>query len=150
ATRLKVQEQQSRFCLEQIAGMRLSVQELRVCRAVDYCVSEASQRVPEKHPVFGTKVRSRLGVADHRLGRGHPVCERRPGALTLPHAGMQSLQCLGVPRRGYSFSRHGLVVGPQRDSKAITQVNPRLYSRLELRHRAIGLSEPPSEQDLER
>jgi hypothetical protein len=42
-----------------------------------------------------------------------------------------------------------LVVRPQRDNEAISQINARLHSRIERRHGVIGFGEPASDLDLE-
>jgi hypothetical protein len=45
---------------------------------------------------------------------------------------------------------HGLVVGPQRDHKALPLIHPWLHSRLNSSHRTTGFDEPLSKLEFER
>jgi len=62
---------------------------------------------------------------------------------------MQPLERLGILGWRDVSRRHRLVVGPQGDREAVTQVDARLHPRLKLSHRALGFGEPPSDLDLE-
>ena len=84
------------------------------------------------------------------LARVAPVAHQAAQLeIELAHAGMQPPKRIGVVGRWDRSRCHGLVVGPQRDHKAITLIDPWRHSRLKSRHRAPGFREPLSKLDFE-
>ena len=149
ATRLEVDEQQPVLRAEQVAWVRLAVQQLLGGAAVADRSSQASQRVAEKLPVRVSERRSVVAAPDQPLSLRDSIREVRRREIDLPHAGMQPLERVRVVGWRDLSRRHRFVVGPQGDHEAVTHVDARLDSRLKRSHRALGFREPLSKLDLE-
>jgi hypothetical protein len=149
AARLEVYKEQPSLRPEQVARMRLAVQQLLADTTPFDGAPQVSQRLAEKLPLCVRKLRSVGAVANQRLRLFDSIREVRRSHIDLPHAGMQPLQNLRILGWCDGTRRHRLVVFPQRDREAATHVDARLHARLKLSHRASGLGEPPSDLNLE-
>jgi len=99
ATRLEVYEQSPVLRVEQVAGVRLAVQQLFGGTAVDDGSAPASQRVDEKLPVRVDQRRRMVAAGHESLSLCHSIGEVRRRDIDLPHAGMQPLERIGVVGR---------------------------------------------------
>jgi hypothetical protein len=149
ATCLQVYELQPVLRPEQVARVRLAVQQLLGGAAIADRAPQTSQRVAEQLPVSISQLRSEGAVGNQSLRLRDSIREVRRGHIDLPHAGMQPLERLRVLGWRDNARRYRLIVGPQRDREAVTHVDARLHSRLKRSHRAIGFGEPPSDLNLE-
>jgi hypothetical protein len=150
ATRLEVNEQEPPVRPEQVARVRLAMQELLRGVAVDDRPPQASQRLTEKFPVRVTELRGAVAAPDQRLSLLDSIREVRRRHVDLPHAGVQPLERVGVFGWSNLSRRHRFVMGPERDREAIACVNPRLDSGLESSDRTPRFGEPLSKLDFER
>src|SRR5947209_3148645 len=146
---LQVYKEQPSLRPEQVARMRLAVQQLRTSATPFDGAPQVSQRLAEQLPLRVRKLRSVGAVAKQRLRLFDSIREVRRSHIDLPHAGMQPRHHLRILGWCDGTRRHRLVVFPQRDPEAATHVDARLHARLKLSHRAIGLGEPPSDLNLE-
>src|SRR5436309_798219 len=94
ATRLEIYKQQPIPSPEQVARMRLTVQQLFVGAAVNDRAPQASQRVAEKLPVRVGERRSMGAVVNQPLRLRDSIREVRRRHIDLAHAGMQPLERL--------------------------------------------------------
>jgi len=149
AAGLEVYKEQPSLRPEQVAWMRLAVQQLLASATPFDSAPQVSQRLAEKLPLCVRKLWSVGAVGNQRLRLFDSIREVRRSHIDLPHAGMQPLQNLRILRWCDVTRRHRLVVFPQRDCEAVTHVDARLHARLRLSHRTIGLGELPSDLNLE-
>src|SRR5215472_8335697 len=147
---LQVYKEQPSLRPEQVARMRLAVQQLLAGATPFDGAPQVSQRLAEKLPLCVSKLRSVGAVVNQRLRLFDSIREARRSHIDLPHAGMQPLQNLRILRWCDGTRRHRFVVFPQRDREAATYVDARLHARLRLSYRTLGLGEPPSDLNLER
>ncbi|WP_344319715.1 hypothetical protein, partial [Actinocatenispora thailandica] len=150
AARLQVDEPHPVPRHQDVARVRLAVQQLLAARARADRPSQASQRVYQQGPV-GVRECRRLRRARHQpLRLLDPLGEVRRGHVEAPHAGVQPVQRGGVVGRCRLWPPHRGVVGPQRDREPVPRVHPRLHPAIGNRDRAAGRREPLRELDLER
>ncbi len=149
ATRLEVYEQQPVLGPEQVARVRLAVQQLPGGAPVVDRPPQASQRVTEKFTVGVSKRRRVVAAPNQPLSVRDSVREVRGRDIDLPHAGMQPLERVRVLGWRDLSGRHRFVVGPHVHYEAVTHVDAWLDSRFKRSHRAIGFSELPSDLDFE-
>jgi hypothetical protein len=149
ATSLQVCEQQPVLRLEQIARVRLAVEQLLGGVPLTDRPRQLSQRVAQKLAVRIPKIRGLGAVADQRLRLRDAIREVGRNEIDLPHASVQPLKRLRI--LGWYDVTVGsrLVVGPQCDDEAVTHVDARLYPRIERSCGAIGFGEPTSDPDFE-
>jgi hypothetical protein len=69
--------------------------------------------------------------------------------IDLPHAGVQPLERIRVLRWRDRARGHRLVVGPERDREAVTDVDTRLDPRFRLSYGAVGFGESPGDPEFE-
>ena len=149
ATRLKVDKQQPFLRPQQVARMRLAVQQLLGApRSTIARLRLRSVLLRSSRPV-SVKLRCVGAVADQPLRFRDSIREVRRRQIDLAHAGMLPLERLRILGWRDVSRRHRLVVGPQRDREAVTHVDARLHPRLKLCHRAAGFGEPPTDLDFE-
>ena len=149
ATRLEVCEQQPVPGPEQVARVRLAVQQLLGGAPGVDRPPQASQRVTEKLTVGVSKRRRVVAAPNQPLSLGDSVREVRGRDIDLPHAGMQPPERVRVLGWRDLLDRHSFVVGPHVDYEAVTHVDAWLDSRFKRSHRGIGFGEPPSDLDFE-
>jgi hypothetical protein len=149
ATRLEIDKQQPVPRPQQVARMRLAVQQLLVGAAVVDCAPQVSQGLGQKVPLRAGKLGGLGAVADQPLRLCDSIREAWRRHIDLPHAGMQPLERLRILGWRDVFRRHTLVVCPQGDREAVTHVDARLHPRVKLAHWAVGLGELPSDVDFE-
>ena len=99
ATRLEVDEQQPVLRGEQVARVRLAVQELLRAAALADHSSQASQRVAEELPVRVGERRSVVAAGHELLRLLDAIREVRRRDVERTHAGMQPLERIGVVGR---------------------------------------------------
>src|SRR6266540_2815604 len=92
ATRLEVYEQQPLLRPEQVAWVRLAVQQLLGASPVANRPPQASQRVAEKLPIRLSERRSLVAAPNKPLSLRDSIREVRRRDVDLPHAGMQPLK----------------------------------------------------------
>lgn len=146
---LEVYKEQASLCPEQVARMRLAVQQLLVGVTPFDGAPQVSQRLAEKLALGVSKLRSVGAVAKQRLRLFDAIREVRRSHIDLPHAGMQPLQNLRILGWCNVMRWHRFIVFPQRDREAATHVDARLHARLRLCHRTTGLGEPRSRLNFE-
>jgi hypothetical protein len=133
---------------EQIARMRLAVQELLASAAAADRATQPTERVAEEFPVGTGQRWSPLSVANLSLRTGDSIGEVRRSQICLAQGGMQPHKCARI--FGWPDLRsRGLVVRPERDSEAIPQIDTAFGPGLKLSHRAIGFGETASNLYLE-
>jgi hypothetical protein len=148
AARPEVYEEWPFHRTEQIARMRLAVQQLLASAPAIDRATQSTERVPEELPV-GTEQRwSALSVANLSLRTGDSIGQVRRPEMGLAQGGMQSDKCVRILGwRGLRFRR--LVVSPERDSEAIPQMDTVFTPGVKLSHRAIDFGETASNLHLE-
>jgi hypothetical protein len=149
ATSLQVCEQRPVLRPEQIARVRLAVEQLLGGVPLTDRPRQLSQRVAQKLPVRILKIRGLGAVGDQRLRLRDAIREVGRNEIDLPHPSVQPLKRLRI--LGCSDVRVGyrLVVGPQRDDEAVTHVDAWLHPRIERSYGAVGFGEPTSDLDFE-
>src|SRR5438105_847025 len=93
---LEVYKEQPSLRPEQVARMRLAVQQLLAGTTPFDGAPQVSQSLAEKLPLCVRKLRSVGAVANQRLRLGDSIREVRRSHIDLPHAGMQPLQNLRI------------------------------------------------------
>ena len=149
AARLEVYEERPSARTEQVARMRLAVQQLLASAPATDRATQPAERVAEEFPV-GTEQRwSPLPVANLSLRIGDSIGEVRRVQIGLAEGGMQPHKCARI--LGWCDLRsRGLVVGPERDGEAIPQIDPVFGPGLKhFSHRAIGFGETASNLNFE-
>jgi hypothetical protein len=149
ATGLQVSEQQPVLRPEQIARVRLAVEQLLGDVPLTDRPRQLSQRVAQKLAVRIPKIRGLGAVADQRLRLRDAIGEVGRNEIGLAHANVQPLKRLGIRGRCDVPVGQRLVVGPQCDDEAVTHVDAWLHSRIERSYGAIGFGEPTSDLDFE-
>src|SRR5438445_12651355 len=96
ATRLKVYKQEPSLRVQQVARMRLTVQQLLGCSPIDDRAPQAPQRVAEKLPSRVIKLRCLGAVADQPLGLRDSISEVRRRQIGPAHAVMEQLERLRI------------------------------------------------------
>jgi hypothetical protein len=133
---------------EQVARMRLPVQQLLACAPAASRATESSERVAEEFPVGTGQRWSPLSVANLSLRTGDSIGEVRRPQISLAQGGMQPHKCARI--FGWRDLRsRGLVVPPERDGEAIPHIDAVSDPGLKLSHRAIGFGETASNLYLE-
>ena len=150
AAGLEVYKEQPSLRPEQVAWMRLAVQQLLASATPFDSAPQVSQRLAEKLPLCVRKLWSVGAVGNQRLRLFDSIREVRRSHIDLPHAGMQPRHHLRILRWCDGTRRHRLVVFPQRDCEAVTHVDARLYPRCRRFHRTARLGESPTNLDFER
>jgi len=149
ATSLEVCEQQPVLRPEQIARVRLAVEQLLGGFPLTDRPRHLSQRVAQKLAVGIPKFRGLGVVADQRLRLRDAIREVGRNEIDLPHASVQPLKRLRILGWYDVTVGYRLVVGPQCDDEAVTHVDARLHPRIERSYGAIGFGEPTSDLDFE-
>jgi len=112
ATSLQVYEQQPVRGPEQIARMRLAVQQLLGSVPLTDRKAQRSQRTAQKLPIRIPELRSEGAVADKPLSLGDAIREVRRSEIDLPHTRVQPCERLRILGWRHIFKRDGLIVGP--------------------------------------
>jgi hypothetical protein len=99
ATRLEVYEQQPVLRGEQVARVRLTVQQLLGAAALADRSSQARQRGGEELPVGGGEGRGVVVARDQTLSLLDPIREVRRGDIEPAQAGVQPPECVRVVGR---------------------------------------------------
>jgi hypothetical protein len=122
--------------------MRLAVQQLIAGIPLVHRVSYAIECGAEEFAVGTGKLWSLRWVVNLRCPSGHSIGDVRCRQIDLAQAGMDSEECVRIVSR--RDSSHLLVVGPERESEALTHVNAGLRARLKHTNRALGFGETAS------
>lgn len=149
AARLQVDEQGPCGCAEDVAGMRLTMQQLLIGTALADRAAQARQGVAEQFASRLVKLWGVGGGVEQSLRLRDSVGEVWRGNVDLPHAGMQPAERSCVLSRREVGCWRGLVVPPERDGEAVTYVHAGLDPGLEPGHRAVGFGESSSDLHFE-
>jgi hypothetical protein len=149
AASLQVCEQQPVLRPEQVARMRLAVERLLGSVPLTDRPRRLSQRVAQELAVRIPKIRGSRAVADQRLRFRDAIREVGRNEIGLSHAGVQPFEGLRIIGWCDVSVGHRLVVAPQGDHEAVTQVDARRRPRIERGYRTIGFGEPTSDLDFE-
>jgi hypothetical protein len=149
AASLQVCEQQPVLRLEQIARVRLAVEELLRGVPLTNRPRQLPQCVAQKLAVRIPKIRGLGAVADQRLRLRDAIREVGRNEIPFPHATVQTLKRLRILGWRDGTEGYGLVVGPQSGDEAVSHVDARLHPRIERSYGTIGFGEPPSDLDFE-
>jgi hypothetical protein len=149
AASLQVCEQQPVLRLEQIARVRLAVEELLRGVPLTNRPRQLPQCVAQKLAVRIPKIRGLGAVADQRLRLRDAIREVGRNEIPFPHASVQTLKRLRILGWRDGTEGYGLVVGPQCGDEAVSHVDARLHPRIERSYGTIGFGEPTSDLDFE-
>jgi hypothetical protein len=149
AASLQVCEQQPVLRLEQIARVRLAVEELLRGVPLTNRPRQLPQCVAQKLAVRIPKIRGLGAVADQRLRLRDAIREVGRNEIPFPHASVQTLKRLRILGWRDGTEGYGLVVGPQSGDEAVSHVDARLHPRIERSYGTIGFGEPTSDLDFE-
>jgi hypothetical protein len=149
ATSLQIYEQQPVLRPEQIARVRLAVEQLLGGVPLTDRPRQLSQRVAQKLTVRIPKIRGSGAAADQRLCLRDAIREVGRSEIGLPHASVQLLERQRILRWFDITVEYGLVVSPQGDDEAVSHVDARLHPRIERSYGTIGFGEPTSDLDFE-
>src|SRR6516225_4360819 len=148
AARLEVYEERPSPRTEQVARMRLAVQQLLASAPAADRAAQSAERDAEEFPVGTEQCWSPFSVADLCLRTGDSIGEVRRLQIDLAQGGMQLGKCARI--FGWRDPRsRGLVVRPERDSEAIPQMDTAFDPGLKLGHRATGCGEAASKLNFE-
>jgi hypothetical protein len=144
----EVYEQRPSSRAEQVARVRLAVQQLLAgARAADRAAQPA-ERAAEEFPVGPGQRRTPLPVGNLCLRTGDSIGEVRRRQVGPAQGGVQPHECARVV--GWRDLRSGgLVVCPERDGEAIPRIDPVSGPGFKLSHRAIGFGETAGDLYLE-
>ena len=129
--------------------MRLAVEELFGGATLTDRPGQLSQCVAQKLAVCIPKIRGQGAVGDQPLRFRDAIREVGRRELGLPHASVQPFKHLRILDWSDLTIGQRLVVGPQRDGKAVSHVDARLHTRIEQSYRAVGVGEPTRDLDFE-
>jgi hypothetical protein len=149
AASLQVCEQQPVLRLEQIARVRLAVEELLWAVPLTDRPRHLPQRVAQKVAVRIPKIRGLGAVAHQRLRLRNAIGEVGRNEIALPHASVQALKRLRILGWRDITQEYGLVVSPQCGDEAVSHVDARLHPWIERSYWTIGFGEPTSDLDFE-
>jgi hypothetical protein len=143
AARLEVYEERPSPRAEQVARMRLAVQQLLASVPAADRAPQPAERVAEEFPVGTGQRWSPLSVANLSLRTGDSIGEVRRRQIDPAQGGMQP------PERARIFGwrdlrSRRLVVRPERDSERIPQIDTAFDPGLKLSHWATDLGETAS------
>jgi hypothetical protein len=149
AASLQVCEQQPVLRLEQIARVRLAVEELLGGVVLTDRPRQLPQRVTQKLAVRIPKIRGLGPVADQRLRLRDAIREVGRSDIDVLHASVQPFKRVRVFSWCDVTAGRRLVVGPECDDEAVAHVGARLHARIERSYGALGFGEPTSDLDFE-
>ena len=149
AARPEVYEKRPSARTEQVARMRLTVQQLLAGTPTAYRRTQATECVAEEFPVGSWKRWSPLSVANLSLSTCDSIGKMRCLEIDLAQPSMEPQECVRIVRRSDRRRSHRLVVCPERDSARITQIHAGFDPRLKPTHGTIGVGEPVSNLNFE-
>jgi hypothetical protein len=147
ATSLQICEQQPVLRREQIARVRLAVEQLLGGVPLTDRPRQRSQRAAQKLTVRIPKIRGLGAVADQRLRLRDAIREVGRTEIGLPHASVQLVKRPRILRWLDITVGYGLVVSPQCDDEAVSHVDARLHPRIERTYGTIDFGRPTSDLD---
>jgi hypothetical protein len=160
AARLQVDEEKTATRIEHIARMRFAMENLLRRSAIKYRPFQCRQCVPDQVSVsVAERGRAVCVPSDDVFGFIDPVGEVRCCQIELPHSSVELLECSRIADRAAASLRTGPVVvpkraggviRPERDEEAGPAVDPRFDMWLGSDDRASGVSETPSQIELDR
>jgi hypothetical protein len=149
AASLQVCEQQPGLRPEQVARVRLAVEELLGRVPLTDRPRQLSQRGAQKLAVRIPKIGGPGAAPDQRLRLRDAIREVGRNDIDVSHAGVQPLKRLRIVSWCDVTGGNRLVVCPQCDDEPVTHVDARLHPRIERGYGAIGFGEPTSDLDFE-
>jgi hypothetical protein len=149
AASLQVCEQQPVLRPEQVARVRLAVEQLLGRVPLTDRPRRLSQRGAQKLAVRIRKTRGSGTAGDQPLRLRDAIREVGRNEIDVPHASVQPLKRLRIFSWCDVTGGHRFVVGPQCDDEPVTHVDARLHPRIERSYGAIGFGEPTSDLDFE-
>ena len=149
ATRREVYEKRPSPRAEHVARVGLPVQQLLASGITADGGAQAAERGADEFPVGIEKLWSLAPLGNQDLPTRDVIGEPRCLKIHLPKVGVELYECVRIVGRCDVRGGNRLIVGPQRDSEVVTTIHARLYPRIKLTYRAIGVGQTESDIDFE-